>query len=113
MNLLDIFVIIFILLGALVGFKRGFTKELTEAVGFIVIVILAYIFKNPLSVFFYEHMPFLNVGFLKGAEVLNILMYEILAFLVVLYVGVSIALYILSELFKQATEYKEENELTI
>lgn len=36
-----------------------------------------------------------------------------LAFLAVLYFGVAIALYILSELFKQATEYKEENELTI
>ena len=34
-------------------------------------------------------------------------------FLFVLYTGVSIALYMLSELFKQATEYKKENELTI
>ena len=36
-----------------------------------------------------------------------------LLFLCVLFLGVAIALYILSELFKQATEYKEENELTI
>lgn len=36
-----------------------------------------------------------------------------LAFLVVLFLGVSIALYILSELLKQATEYKKENDLTI
>ena len=36
-----------------------------------------------------------------------------LFFLCMLYIGVSIALYILSELFKQATEYKKENELTI
>lgn len=34
-------------------------------------------------------------------------------FLFILFLGVSIALYILSELFKQATEYKQENELTI
>lgn len=34
-------------------------------------------------------------------------------FLFILFIGVSIALYILSELFKQAVEYKEENELTI
>ncbi len=31
----------------------------------------------------------------------------------VLFFGVGIALYILSELFKEATNYKEENELTI
>ena len=43
----------------------------------------------------------------------DIIFIFVLAFLVVLYVGVSIALYILSELFKQATEYKTENELTI
>lgn len=36
-----------------------------------------------------------------------------LLFLSILFLGVSIALYILSNLLKQATEYKEENELTI
>jgi len=37
----------------------------------------------------------------------------VLLFLTVLFFGVFIALYILSELFKQATTYKEENDLTI
>lgn len=36
-----------------------------------------------------------------------------LLFLCILFLGVSIALYILSELLKQATEYKKENDLTI
>ena len=36
-----------------------------------------------------------------------------LIFLSLLFLGVSIALYILAELFKQAKDYKEENELTI
>lgn len=36
-----------------------------------------------------------------------------LIFLTILFLGVSIALYILSELFKKTIEYKEENELTI
>ena len=84
MGILDIIIIIFILFGAVVGFKRGFTKELVEAVGFIVIVILAYLLKNPLSVLFYEHLPFFQIGILKGVEILNILIYEILAFLVLL-----------------------------
>lgn len=84
MSILDIIIIIFILLGALVGFKRGFTRELVEAVGFFAVVILAYLLKNPLSVFFYEHLPFFKLGILKGVEILNILIYEILAFLVLL-----------------------------
>ena len=37
----------------------------------------------------------------------------VLAFLIILFLGVGIALYILSALFKQATDYKEENDLTI
>lgn len=37
----------------------------------------------------------------------------VLIFLTVLFFGVGIALYILSALFKQATDYKEENDLTI
>ena len=84
MSILDIIIIIFILLGALIGFKRGFTRELVEAVGFFAVVILAYLLKNPLSVFFYEHLPFFKLGILKGVEILNILIYEILAFLVLL-----------------------------
>lgn len=43
----------------------------------------------------------------------DIIILATLAFLCVLFLGVSIGLYILSELFKQAKEYKEENELTI
>ena len=37
----------------------------------------------------------------------------ILVFMTVLFLGVAIALYILAELFRQATEYKSENDLTI
>ncbi len=37
----------------------------------------------------------------------------ILGFICILFLGVSIALYILSELFRQAKDYKEENDLTV
>lgn len=37
----------------------------------------------------------------------------VLAFMVILFIGVTIALYILAELFNKALEYKNENELTI
>lgn len=84
MNVLNIGIIIFILFGAVLGFKRGFTKEVVKAVGFLLIVVLAYLLKNPLSVLMYEHLPFLNIGILKGVEVLNIIVYEFLAFIIVL-----------------------------
>lgn len=82
MNILDIIIIIFILFGAVLGFKRGFTKEVVEALGFIVVVIIAYFLKNPLSVIMYEYLPFFKIGLLKNVEILNILVYEGLAFII-------------------------------
>lgn len=43
----------------------------------------------------------------------DIIFNSTLIFLTILFLGVSIALYIIAELMKQATEYKQENELTI
>lgn len=56
-------------------------------------------------------MDFLYEIFL--AKSTDIVFNSTLLFLCILFFGVSIALYILSELFKQATEYKKENDLTI
>ena len=77
--------LIIILLGAVIGFKRGFTRSLVSALGFIVIAILAYFLKNPLSILLYENLPFFKFGgILKGVTVLNIALYELLAFVIVL-----------------------------
>ena len=43
----------------------------------------------------------------------DIVFMVILVFLIVLFLAVAIALYILAELFREATNYKQENELTI
>lgn len=82
MNILDIGIIIFILFGGFLGLKRGFTKELVEAIGFIVVIVLAYFLKNPLSVLMYEYLPFFNFGLLKNIEIFNILIYEAIAFII-------------------------------
>ena len=81
MNIADAIIILFILSGAIVGFKRGFTREVISLIGFFAIVILAFLLKNPVSIFLYEHLPFFKFGgFLKGVTVLNIALYEIIAF---------------------------------
>ena len=49
--------------------------------------------------------------FVVGNTYINYII--VLSFLTLLFFGVFISLYILSELFKQATNYKEENDLTI
>ena len=84
MNLVDIIVIIILIIGAITGFKRGFTKQLLSSVGFIAVVIGAFLLKTPVSIFLYENLPFFNfAGVLKGVTVLNILLYEIIAFFIV------------------------------
>jgi len=83
MSIVDTIIIIFILAGALIGFKRGFTRELVSLCGIFAIVMLSFLLKNPISIFFYEHLPFFGFGgILKGVTVLNIALYEIIAFFI-------------------------------
>lgn len=85
MNLIDLIIVALIILGAVLGFLRGFFKELVCAGGFIVSAILAFLFRGPVASFLYSHLPFFKFGnILKGAPVLNILLYEIIAFLIML-----------------------------
>lgn len=85
MGLIDLIIIALILFGTMLGFKRGFTRELVSAVDFIVCLVLAYYLKNPVAIFMYDHLPFFTFGgIVKGVIVLNILVYEVIAFLLVL-----------------------------
>lgn len=85
LNIIDVGIIIIILFGAVLGFKRGFTKQLVRAVGFILVVILAFKFKNLVSSILYQNLPFFNFGgVFAGVSVLNIFVYELIAFLFVL-----------------------------
>lgn len=86
MNIIDIIIIIFILLGALIGFKRGFTRQVVSLISVFAIVILAFLLKNPVSVLLYEHLPFFKFGgILKGVTVLNIALYEVIAFFIMVF----------------------------
>lgn len=84
MVVVDIIILILIALGAIGGFKAGVIKKTTDFVGTLVIVILAFYLKNYLSVIMYENLPFYDFGgLIKGVEVINILFYEVLAFIIV------------------------------
>lgn len=87
MNIVDIILLIFIAFGALIGFKRGFTRELVSLVGIFVIIILAFIIKNPISIVLYKNLPFFNLGgIFKDLTILNILLYEAIAFFIVFFI---------------------------
>lgn len=85
MNIFDSVIFLILISGMVIGFKRGFTSQLVSSIGFILAVILAFILKNPISVFLYEHLPFFRfAGIIKGVTALNIVLYEMFAFLIIL-----------------------------
>ncbi|HPF83246.1 MAG TPA: CvpA family protein [Bacilli bacterium] len=87
MNIIDIVVIILLIFGFLIGFKRGLFPQLISLVGFFFIMIGAFLLKNPLSQLMYEKLPFFPLGgVLKGVTVVNILLYEIIAFTLIMLV---------------------------
>lgn len=84
MNVADIVILIALALGAVAGFKAGVIKKTADFLGTFIIVILAFYLKNDLSVIMYENLPFFNFGgFIKGVEAINVLLYEVLAFIIV------------------------------
>lgn len=91
MNITDILIIIFILLGAFVGAKQGFTKALVSFLGNVIVIVLAYCLKNPVSEFLMSFCPFFSFGgIIKGVTVLNIAVYEVIAFIAVYFILMAI-----------------------
>ena len=85
MKLYDIIILAFLVIFALIGFKRGFFKSLISFVGFILVIVFAYYFKNIIGDFLVLHLPFVEFKqFLGGASTLNIIMYQTIAFLIML-----------------------------
>ncbi len=83
-NILDVIIIFLILFSGLIGFKKGAIKSAVSFVGIIACIIIAYALKNPVANFLITHLPFFDFGgFFKGVSVLNILIYEAIAFLIV------------------------------
>lgn len=110
MNIVDVLIIIFLAFGAVTGFKQGFTKSLVNCVGYIVIIVLAFILKNPISEFLMSFLPFFDFfGLIKGLTVFNIAFYEIIAFILVF----GILLIILKILLIATTIFEKILSLTI
>ncbi len=85
MNIVDIIIIIFILLFGINGAKRGFFKETVLCLGTILVFVLAYQFKDPLGNFFLLRFPMFDFpNLFKGVVVLNILVYQLLSFVLIL-----------------------------
>lgn len=84
MNIIDVLIILIILCSAVVGFKRGVLKELVMTVGFLLVFIISFYLKNPVAEWISLHMPFFDFGgIVKGVTALNIILYQLIAFIIV------------------------------
>lgn len=83
-------IVVFLVLEVVNGYKKGFLESSVRLVGFILVIIGSFLLKNPLSVYLYTNFPFFKFsGTFKGLYALNIIAYEIIAFIllfVVLYI---------------------------
>ncbi len=84
MNIIDIAIVLLILMFGIIGAKRGILKQLVMTLGTLLIFFLSFRLREPLASFFCNVLPFFQFGgSIEGVEVLNILLYQLLAFLLV------------------------------
>ncbi len=84
MNVIDYIIIALLIIFAIRGFVNGAIKTAISFVGGFLVIVAAYLLKNPVSLLLYDHLPFFKFdGLLSGISVFNIIIYELLAFLIV------------------------------
>ena len=85
MNIIDIMILVLLVLGAYNGHKKGIFRSGISLIGTIVIVVIAFFLKNPISQLMYENLPFFSFkGALAGITSFNILLYEAIAYIICL-----------------------------
>ena len=72
MNILDAVIIIFFIVGILAGFRRGVIKQTVLLVGIVIILVLSFYLRVPISTFLYKHLPFFSLSIsLNHSNLLN------------------------------------------
>lgn len=85
MQIVDVIILLMLGLGAAVGFARGFFKQTVQSLGGILVIILAFIFTGPLAMVLVDILPAFNLkGIFDGISSLNVLIYEVIAFVILI-----------------------------
>lgn len=80
MNIIDVIIILMILCAGVVGLKRGVFNQLVMTVGLLLVYIISFKLKNPIANWMSLNLPFFNFG---GLSSLNIVLYQVIAFVIV------------------------------
>ena len=79
----DILIILFLALGAYAGWRKGLIKSLVSIIGLIAIIIISYALKTNLANFLIDKFPFFNFPGMAGLTSINVLIYNIISFVVI------------------------------
>ena len=83
MNIFDIVIIFILIIFFITGWKRGVIKEIVSLVGIILVFIISFLLKDKLGNFLCLNLPFISFkGSIKGIISLNLLFYQVLAFII-------------------------------
>lgn len=80
MNIFDIAIILLIILSAISGFKQGVLKSGVKLIGTILVYIIAFSLKDKIGILLCKIFPFFE---LDGLVTLNILIYQLIAFILI------------------------------
>ena len=85
MTAIDIVIILLLVMFGVVGWKQGIIKEAVQLVGMIIILVIAFMFKGELGNIFCKWLPFFNFNGspIEGMTTLNILLYQVLGFVII------------------------------
>lgn len=80
---IDIILLVFLALGTYMGYRKGLIKTAVQLIGLIAIIIISYALRTPLTEFMIDNLPFVNFAGFEGLTALNILVYNVIAFLII------------------------------
>lgn len=91
MNIFDIGILLFLAIFIVAGAKQGLIKSAISLVGTILVFVIALWLKEPFGNLLCKYLPFFNFsGNLEGLVSVNILIYQLLAFIIILSVLLSV-----------------------
>ena len=83
-SILDIALILILFMFAVGGLRKGAIKEAVSLVGIVAVFVIAFLLKGVLGNLLCKFLPFFDfAGNLEGVTVLNILLYQLVAFIII------------------------------
>ncbi len=84
--IMNVIVVVWLVLGFIIGFWTGFLNRTIKIIEMFVIVFIAVFLKNPISALLYKNLPF----FKFDVQVVNIILYEAISFILLVIILVII-----------------------